>query len=155
MVRSWLCMSLVLALASPMLAGDPGDPGDLAVKDAWVRQPPPGTNAAAYLTLENARSATRSVVGVSCSAAEKAELHRTRVEDGVAKMAPVAVVEIPAGGSVTFAPRGLHIMLIRPTLPAAGEPVELVLELDGGETLSVTAVVRGPGGEAEVDHDHH
>ncbi|MBW2243350.1 MAG: copper chaperone PCu(A)C [Deltaproteobacteria bacterium] len=149
MIRPWFWMCLMLVVAAPGFAGD------LTATDVWIRQPPPGSNAAAYLTLTNRGSAARSLVGVSCAAAEKAELHESKVEDGVARMTPVERVEVPAGGATTLAPMGLHIMLIRPTLPAAGESVELVLELDGGETLSVSAEVRGMGHEAGGGHDHH
>ncbi|MCP5060045.1 MAG: copper chaperone PCu(A)C [bacterium] len=149
MTRPWFWMFLMLAVAAPGFAGD------LAVTDAWVRQPPPGSNAAAYLTLANHGSVARSLVGVHSALTEKAELHESKVEEGVARMTPVAAVEVPAGGAVTLAPMGLHIMLIQPKLPAVGESVELVLELDGGETLTAIAEVRGMGHEAGGGHDHH
>lgn len=149
MNRVWIRAVLMLTLASGALAGD------LAAKDAWVRQPPPGANAAAYLTIENGGDAAQRVVGVHCPAAEKAELHETRVVDGMAKMGRVEGVDVPAGGSVTLAPRGLHIMLFRPKLPAVGETLALELELEGGAKLPVAAEVRGPHHEAEGGHVHH
>ncbi len=150
MIRFTFAAALLLAVASGAWAGE------LMAHDAWVPQPPPGSPAAAYLMLHNTGAEAVRVTGVRCAAAEKASLHETRVEDGVAKMVPVEVIEVPAGGSVDLAPRGLHVMLMGPTLPDAGESVELVLELEGGGTLEVAAEVRAPAHDGgHEDHSEH
>lgn len=123
----------------------------IEVRDAWIRQPPPGGSAAGYLTLANHGDTARELVGVRSDAAERVELHRTRVEDGVARMRRVESIELPAGGEVVLAPRGLHLMLIRPRALKEGDEVELKLELDGDELLSTRATVRR---EATSAHDH-
>ena len=55
---------------------------------------------------------------------------------------------MPAGGSVTFAPAGYHLMCMKPTAavkPGGTVPVTLTFK-DGG-TLTGDFPVRGPGGK--------
>ncbi|MGH0038411.1 MAG: copper chaperone PCu(A)C [Myxococcota bacterium] len=141
MKRSATCLlALLVSLLGAVAPASAADP--LEVRDAWIRQPPPGTNAAAYMTLHNPGTEALRVVGVHSPAAERTELHRSVVEDGVARMRPVEAIEVPAGGSVELAPRGLHLMLIRPRALRLGETVGLTLELDGGGSVVVQALVR-------------
>lgn len=147
--RPAVCFVLLLGLWAGSAAA-----GEVELVDAWIRLPPPGTHAAGYGTLRNRGTSPRRVLAVRSSAAEQVELHRTVVEDGVARMAPVGVLVLPAEGEVTFAPRGLHLMLMRPRPLHEGDPVTLTFELDGGETLSGTAVVRRQA-EPAADHSHH
>ena len=88
--------------------------GDLEVRGAWIRQPPPGANAAAYMTLHNGGSSAQRLLGARTAAAERVELHRSVVENGVARMEPVEALEIGPGETIELAPGGLHWMLIRP-----------------------------------------
>jgi copper(I)-binding protein len=145
---------LLAALSAGWAGSAAADP--LVVKDAWIRQPPPGANAAAYMSIGNPGTAPVRLVAVEAPAAERAELHRTVVEDDVARMSPVDAIEIPAGGTVTLAPRGFHLMLIRPRALAPAQPVELVLVLADGRRQRVHAEVRaaGRGGHSE-HHGHH
>ncbi len=145
MIR-WLLLLLLFAPASVSAL-------DAMVHDAWVRQPPPGANAAAYLTIHNTGAEPLRVVAVESDAAERVTLHRSVVEDGVARMIPVDAIDVPAGGRVELAPGGLHVMLIRPRPLRPDDEVPLRLRLEGGETLDATAVVRkAAGGHHEGHH---
>lgn len=140
-----------LTLAGLGLLALPAGAGGLEVRDAWVREPPPGVSAAAYLTARNPGPDVVRIVGAESPRAARVEMHRTVVEEGVARMRPVEAVEVPAGGEVRLAPRGLHLMLLDPAPLRAGEEVPLVLLLDGGGRIEVTARVR-PGGAAGGHH---
>jgi copper(I)-binding protein len=148
MSRFVLCFALVLFVSGAVSAQE------IEVDQAWIREPPPGTNAAGYMTIHNPGGVSRQLTGVRSDAAERIELHRTIVEDGVARMHPVDAVEIPAGGQVAFEPKGLHLMLIRPVPMKEGDEIELVLELDGDEYVAVQAPVRREQA-SEHDHGHH
>ena len=131
-----LALAVVVLLPRVVLAGD------LEVREGWVRLPPPGGNAAAYLTIDNAGATPRRLVAARTPVAERVELHASRVEGGVARMAPVEAIAVPPGSAVTLAPRGLHLMLVRPRALREGERVELVLVFDGDESLATELSVR-------------
>jgi hypothetical protein len=68
-------------------------------------------------------------------------------------MTPKQAVEIPAGGSASFAPSGDHLMLIGPRRSLkAGDSVDLRVEVSGGDTIEVAAPVRA--GSTSQQHQH-
>jgi hypothetical protein len=121
-------------------------PPALSAQDAWVRATPGVDLAAAYLTLHNSGRQPVVVNGVSSPAAGAAMIHETTLVNGQSKMRAHEPLRIAAGETVRFAPGGLHIMLHMLKHPlAAGDEVPLVLLLEGGGSLTVTARVRALG----------
>lgn len=120
----------------------------LSVEDAWVRVIPGSPVAAAYMTLRN-RGATNAVVlGAHSPLAGEAMIHESKTVDGQSQMRPLERLQIPPGGVVQLKPGGLHLMLhLLGRAPIAGEEVPIVLELEGGGTLAVSARVRPPGAD--------
>jgi periplasmic copper chaperone A len=120
----------------------------LSAQDAWIRVTPASDVAAAYLTLHNAGRETIVVTGVRSPVAQQAMIHESRLVDGRSTMRPREAVPVAAGKTVRFAPGGLHIMLmgLKRQL-TAGENVPLLLELQGGASLAVTAHVRALGSD--------
>ena len=146
--RAGLALIAWLLTAAHALAANP-PAGELIVRDAWVRQPPPGSDVgAAYLSLSNTGSHAVSVVAFDCPLAEAAMLHETRIESGVARMRAQAALAVAAGETVVLKPGGLHVMLHGLKQPlAVGQHVPLVLTLADGRTVSVSAIVRPIGSE--------
>jgi hypothetical protein len=63
--------------------------------------------------------------------------------DGAMMMQPVEAIEVPAGGSVSLEPGGIHIMLLELAEPLeAGNSFDLTLILDDGEEHQVSVEVR-------------
>jgi copper(I)-binding protein len=119
---------------------------ELSAQDAWVRATPGVDLAAAYLTLHNGGTQPVVVAGVSSPAAGAAMIHETTLANGQSKMRAHESLRIAAGETVRLAPGGLHIMLHMLKHPlAAGDEVPLVLLLEGGGRLTVTARVRALG----------
>jgi copper(I)-binding protein len=126
----------LLAVALPAAA-------DVAVRDPWIAEAPPGAvAAAAYMVLENDGPEARSAVGAVSPICERIEFHRSEMEDGIARMREQESLVVPAGGRLILEPGGTHLMLIRPGTLRAGDRVPITLELDGGEKLEIEAVVR-------------
>lgn len=125
------------------------------VSDAWVRAMPPGQEmTAAYLQLHNPGTSTVSILGVR-SDAGMASLHETRVDGGRSTMRPVGSLTIEAGGGVSMAPGGLHIMLMGlKSTPAVGDTVPVCLQTSEGDVCVEAAVTRTAPG-AQDRHDHH
>lgn len=124
----------------------------LQVQDAHVPEGPPVAPVlAGYLTLVNPGEKTVRIVGASSDQFEAVEIHEMRMKDGVMTMKPVPALAIPAGGKVSLAPGGLHLMLIRPRKAfRAGDTIRVTLKLDDGSTLAARLPVKG-----DDDHAHH
>jgi copper(I)-binding protein len=124
-----------------------GDTAAIQAQEAWARASI-GTArpAAAYLTLTNTGETPVSVTDIETPVAGRAELHRTRSEDGVMQMVPAETVEIPPGGTVAMAPGGLHVMLMDLVRPLnEGERFALTLRLSDGREIKATVPILGPG----------
>jgi periplasmic copper chaperone A len=136
-------------LAAPLPASSAPPAADVRVENAWIPEPPPGTNvAAAYLTLRNVGRTPAVLIGVSSPVAGSAMVHRSMVRNGESMMMPVERLTIPPGKAVTLEPDGLHVMLNSVRRPLhVGERVLLVLRFAGGEEIHVTAQVRPLGSQ--------
>ena len=144
-----LCGWLFTAIAGSTLSAPTMD-----VIDGWVREAPPTSRVlAAYMQIINLTDGDLTVTGVTSPDFETADLHRTVVEEGVARMLPVPELTIPAGSSVTLEPGGLHLMLFDPVRPLQeGDSVTLVLHRSDAICITLSVpVLRGTGAE----HVHH
>jgi len=116
----------------------------LTVTDVWGRPSPSAApNAAFYLIIENNGGEDR-LVSADSPACGTAELHEMYDKgDGVMGMRPLQGIEIPAGGSVTLGPGGLHVMCIgRLADFTPGDHVPLTLEFQNAGTIKVNATIR-------------
>ncbi len=116
----------------------------VAVRDAWVREAPPGMSAmAGYMELRNNTSRPQVLVAANSPGFETVMIHRTIVKNGVAGMAHAAQIELTPNARLIFAPGGYHLMLMNPRRTLrAGDAVVVNLEFRGGVVLPVEFVVR-------------
>ena len=130
--------------------------GDVSVHRPWSRElPPVAPNGAAYFQVENGGSESVRIVGASSPVADRAELHTHEMDGGVMKMRHVRAVEVPAKGTASFAPGGLHVMLIGLKKPlVAGESFPLILEFDMAGTIDLTVEVTRDGPTDHGGHEH-
>ena len=152
-----LLLAAAIFAAAPVLAHD-YEVGALSVGHPVIYEGPPTLRTAAgYMTVTNAGDEADSLIGIRSDAA-RASLHETREEDGVARMLPVEIVEIPAGGTVTFAPGGLHVMFMdvdgRALREGAELPATLVFERAGAVEVTFNVEPRSGGGEHGGDATH-
>jgi len=139
---AWL---VLLTPLMPALSGAAPPPA-LSAQDAWVRATPGVEVAAAYLTLHNGGTQPVVVTGVTSPAAGAAMIRESSLVNGQSTMRAHEPLRLGAGETVHFAPGGLHIMLHSLKRPLApGDEVPLVLLLEGGGSLTVTARVRALG----------
>ncbi|MDP3417694.1 copper chaperone PCu(A)C [Falsiroseomonas sp.] len=127
------------------------DHGPIRAEAGWSRAAGAGRVGAGYLTLRNTGAADR-LVAARAAIAGTVELHTHIHENGVMRMRPVEAIDLPAGGTVTLQPGGLHLMLIdlkQPLRQGETVPVTLVFE-KAGEVQAQLAVqsagARGPAG---------
>ena len=125
----------------------------LEISDGWMRALPPGQpTAAAYLTVTNPDAATVRLVAARSEFAGRVEIHRSSQVEGMWRMRRIDGLDIPAGGTITLAPGGTHLMLMGLARPLQeGESLSILLEFDNGEALPARIVVKAPGSA----HHHH
>jgi len=130
--------------------------GVLTIEDAWVRALPPGQpNTAAYLTVINTGGERVTIVGGSADIAKTVEMHSTGEVDGYQRMQQLYEVPLAPGQSSSFAPGGMHLMLLGlEKMPAPGDRVRLCLTLAVGEQVCTSAEVRKSAG-GQQSHEHH
>lgn len=135
-----LCGLLLLAMAAAPLSAEV----ELEVRNAWIREAPPGAQVhAGYLEISNHGTTDTALTGISSKDFGAVEIHRTVVEDGMARMQRIERLEVPAGGKATLAPGGYHLMLFRPARAlTAGDTAGLLLHFSDGICRNTTAVVR-------------
>lgn len=147
-----LTVAGVLCLSAAAQAAGMG----LMVENPWIRVAPPTAAAqAGYMVVHNGTERERALVAASSPAFANVMLHRTVMEDGLAKMVHQMKITVPAGGRVVFEPNGYHLMLMQPKQPLqAGDKVPVTLEFADGETLELTFEVRAGGNMGHMEHGH-
>ena len=132
--------ALLLALPASVRADDCVP----LLESGWIRQPPMAMPMmAGFAQIRNPCAAPVAIVSASSPSFGSVELHETTRVDGVSRMRHVDRLEVPAGGTATLAPGGLHLMLMQPrSTPALGESLQIELELADGRRLRAGFEVR-------------
>lgn len=131
-------------ILAPTLVTAASEEAGISVRDAWIRETPPGmTMMAGYMALRNNTSRSQVLVAASSPGFATVMLHRTIVKDGMARMVHAPQIELTPNASLIFAPGGYHLMLMNPKRTLrAGDPVVINLEFRGGLVLPVAFEVR-------------
>lgn len=147
-------LPLLLLLAQPLASQ--AHESTLRVEDAWVREAPPTARVLGmFMRLHNAGSEELVILGASSPVCERVEIHRTLIEEGVARMIPQPELRLAPGETLSLEPGSYHLMLIGPHQPArAGDEVPLLILYDDNHVERVIAPVRSDRG-GEMDHSQH
>src|ERR1700674_1490171 len=112
----WRDSVLVCLIFALSLGPAASEEAGVSVRDAWVRETPPGmTMMAGYMELRNHTSRPPVLVAARSSGFESVMIHRTIVKDGIAGMVHASQIELAANASLIFAPGSDHLMLMKPT----------------------------------------
>ncbi|MBT8101873.1 MAG: copper chaperone PCu(A)C [Gammaproteobacteria bacterium] len=113
----------------------------LVATEVVVTRPMPGmAMSAAYLSLTNNTDQPIHISRVTSAQFESVQLHESSIEDGVARMRAIPVLQIPAGETATLERGGKHLMLMRPR--GTFESVSLQFFDDDDLILNVDANVQ-------------
>ena len=148
-------VAAVLLAVSTMAAAEPvASVGEIAISDAWARASlGQMKTSAAYLTLEATGEQADRLIAVASPVAEKAALHMHVMDGGVARMRPVAAIEIAPGAPTVLEPGGLHIMLMGlGQRLVEGESLPLSLTFERAGTVEIEAPIKGMAG---MSHGRH
>ncbi|MBD9442449.1 copper chaperone PCu(A)C [Pseudomonas sp. PDM04] len=126
--------------------------GELEIAHPWSQELPPNApTVATYFVIHNTGKAADTLLGVDTPIAGSAELHEHVMQNDLMKMQQVPRVEIPAGGTVTFAPMAYHVMLLElkdRSLLSDGKrfPLTMHFEKSGDVTVEVAVQKTAPDG---------
>lgn len=123
----------------------------LSADRAWVRLPAvAGNPGAGYLTIHGGPEPVR-LLAVESPAAGSTELHESMKmgAGGMTGMQRLDGLDVPANGTVTFAPNGNHVMMfgLSSTLKPGGT-IPLSVRFEKGQPLTIEAKVVGAGDAA-------
>jgi copper(I)-binding protein len=138
-----MILLVVLTLAAQCgPAASPAQEQGVTASDIFARVTT--ENGAVYMTLQNDSSSDDALIGAETDVAKTVELHETKMdENDVMQMRPVANIPIPAGGSATLQPGGLHVMLIDMQKELApGDKFSLTLTFEKAGPITVEAEVK-------------
>lgn len=124
-----------------LFAALPAFAAGLTVSNAWSRSTPPAAKVGVvYFTLVNDTKKSDRLLKISTPVAGTAEVHRTEVLDGIARMREVAVLHVDAGQTLRFEPGGLHVMLTglrKPLVAGTTFELDLLFEVAGPRRIEV------------------
>jgi periplasmic copper chaperone A len=137
MIKRRMLLPLVLAvLCTATAVARDYKLGALEIADPWARATPPSAPAGGgFLKITNTGTTPDRLVSASSPGADIVQVHEMKMDGNVMRMREVEKgLEIPAGGSVTLAPGGYHLMMMglkAPFKQGAAVPVTLVFEKAG------------------------
>lgn len=112
---------------------------NIIISDIYAKATPPNVvNTAIFMTIINNSSNDISLIKISSSRSDIAEIHTNIQENGMMKMIRIPQLKIKAKDSHILEPKKDHIMLINIANPLIeGEKIDLTLNFDNGEKIKV------------------
>ncbi len=140
-----------VAMASVSLAVMPAcaaSAPQIVVTDAWFRALPESLPAGGYFTLQNEGNRPLTLVGATSQACAMLMLHKSETMSGMSGMSEVTSVDVPAGGTLAFAPGGYHLMCMSPgAAMKSGGTVSVALKFSDGTKIETEFAVRSARGK--------
>ena len=132
--------------------------GALEIAHPWSQELPPNApTVAAYFIIHNTGKSADRLLSVDSPIAAQAQLHEHVMQGDLMKMQQVPSVQIPAGGTVTFAPMAYHVMLLNPSdrsLLSDGKRFPMTLHFEKAGDVSVEVAVQKNAPESAQGHVH-
>lgn len=130
--------------------------GTLTLENGWTRAAGQGRQGGGFVTIRNTGTQEDRLVAASSPAAARVELHTSLREGDVMRMRPVETIAVPAGGSVTLAPGGMHLMLLGLTRSMeVGQTIPLTLRFERAGQVTVNLAVQAAGARTPAQAHHH
>ena len=159
-VPFYAAILVLLALLADRSVAHDYSVGEITVAHPYVAETPvTAKSAAGYMTIANHGAEADRLVAVRANF-PSVTLHTTEVDAaGVARMRVLDALDIPAGGTVTLSPRGIHVMFMGLAAPLrGGDQVDATLVFEQAGEIPVVFTVEprasgdGEGGAMEGGH---
>lgn len=125
--------------------------GSMQIDHPWSREAPASAAViAGYFKLTNSASSDDFLLHASSPIADKVEVHRHIMANGMMQMEKINNLRIGSFNSVMFAPGGLHLMIFNPTQNyQQGERFPMTLTFKNAGSIEVEMAVE-TGGHVHV-----
>ena len=137
-----LAVMILVAAVDPVTAEEHmAQAGDIKVVHAWARATD-AEEGAVFMDIESLGGAGDGLTGATSDAAERVELHGTRLQDGTMTSQRLEAIDIPAGGEFVLEPGAVFLKLLglRQAL-VQGQEFEVELAFARAGTLGVHVLV--------------
>ena len=135
-----------LSLAILLLSVASANAAPVDITGAWFRSLPGKLPAGGYFTAQNNTRHDVSITGARSDACGMLMIHQSSKKGGMSGMDMMDTVKVPAGGQVTFAPGGYHLMCEGARMKI-GTKVPVLINLSDGTAVAVAFEVRGATGK--------
>ncbi|SPB18631.1 copper transporter [Caballeronia novacaledonica] len=143
-------MKRIAVLVGTLACASLAQAASLEARDCWIRAMPPNLPSSGYFTVANNGDKPVTITAAETPAFGMAMMHKSESKNGTATMSPVDSVDVPAHGTLSFAPTGYHLMLEEPGKPLkVGSTIPLTLSFADKSKLAVNCEVKSP---ATVGH---
>lgn len=138
---------VALAVLALVISVGAASASEVTVKDAWIRALPNRLPAGGYFTLHNSGKTPLTLTGAVSPACGMLMLHKSENMGGMMHMKDVHAIDVPAGGTLTFAPGGYHLMCMEPSPEVKpGATVKVTLHFGDGSRIEAPFAVRSAMG---------
>ncbi|KND56328.1 Copper metallochaperone [Candidatus Paraburkholderia kirkii] len=136
-------MKKIAVLAGALACASIAHAATLEGRDCWIRAMPPNLPSSGYFIVANNGDTPATLTGAQTPAFGMTMMHKSENKGGTATMSPVDSVDVPAHGTLSFAPKGYHLMLEEPGKPLkVGSTIPLTLSFANKSTLEVNCAVK-------------
>lgn len=125
-------LGFALLVLTPVSAAEP-----VTVSKPWFRYVAPQVPAGGYMTLTNRADHPAVLTGAASPACGTLTLHRSEGAGDTRPTVPVPSVTVPAGGTLSFAQGGYHLVCGQPEM-TPGDRVAVTLSFQDGHALSTS-----------------
>jgi copper(I)-binding protein len=138
----------LIVVAAAGLSTPPPSSSHVTAANGWFRALPANLPPGGYFELRNTGRWPVLLKGAGSPACGMLMLHKSESKNGVGTMEDVSSLEIPAGGTLSFAPGGYHLMCMGPTAAMKpGASVTVTLDFADGTKVSTTFAVKNARGQ--------
>jgi copper(I)-binding protein len=130
----------------------------VSVTEPWAAITPAGAKVGAgYFTVTNPGVTADKLIGAASPRAKTVELHEMKMDGAMMSMRPVpGGVEVPASGTVKFAPGGYHLMFMDIDAPFTdGQEIPVTLTFEKAGAVEVTLKVAAAGTSGDMKMEGH
>jgi copper(I)-binding protein len=135
-------------MAAALFAAPAFAASSVTVTDAWFRALPANLPDGGYFTLHNGSTKPLTLTGAESPACGMLMLHKSGEASGMSSMSNVTKIDVPVGGTLSFAPGGYHLMCMNPTaLMKQGSTVPATLDFADSSKIAAPFAVRSATGK--------